>query len=242
MPSSWEELTEAQLLYIMHCLGRGVPPDRVQVYAFLRFAGLAVMEGKAAENAADADVLFLRRGHLVFPLSRKDLCLGAMEMDFIRSAPEVPMRPSSWKGVAAVDCALHGVPFGEYLQMENFFQRYLAEPQAELLFELAQLLYPGIGRDAMTGVLKYVIVHWLTGLKMYFARLFPDLFRPAAQDGDNGSDGLREIMLAQIRALTAGDVTKEHAVLNVDTWTALAELNAKAREARELERIYKNKY
>ena len=50
---------------------------------------------------------------------------------------------------------------------------------------------------------------------------------------------LREVMLAQIRALTSGDVTKEHGVLNVDTWTALAELNAKAREAKELERIYK---
>lgn len=46
-------------------------------------------------------------------------------------------------------------------------------------------------------------------------------------------------MLAQVRALTAGDVTKEQTVLNVDTWTALDELNSKAREARELEKIYK---
>ena len=45
--------------------------------------------------------------------------------------------------------------------------------------------------------------------------------------------------LAQVRALTAGDETKEQTVLNVDTWTALDELNAKAREARELEKIYK---
>ena len=50
---------------------------------------------------------------------------------------------------------------------------------------------------------------------------------------------LRGAMLAQVRALTAGDVTKEQTVLNVDTWTALDELNAKAREARELEKIYK---
>ena len=46
-------------------------------------------------------------------------------------------------------------------------------------------------------------------------------------------------MLAQVRALTGGDVTKEEAVLNVDTWTALAELDAKAKEAREYSEKYK---
>ena len=40
-------------------------------------------------------------------------------------------------------------------------------------------------------------------------------------------------MLAQIRALTGGDITKEQAVLDADTWTALAELDAKAREAQK---------
>ena len=37
---------------------------------------------------------------------------------------------------------------------------------------------------------------------------------------------------AQIRALTAGDITKEPAVLKTETHRALTELNAKAREAR----------
>lgn len=45
---------------------------------------------------------------------------------------------------------------------------------------------------------------------------------------------MRELMLAEIRALTGGDVTKNEAVLHADTMDALAELNAKAREAREM--------
>ena len=60
-------------------------------------------------------------------------------------------------------------------------------------------------------------------------------------DGKEGTDvetDVRETTLAQIRALTDGDVTKEEAVLNVDTWTALAELDAKARDAEETRRLY----
>ena len=41
-------------------------------------------------------------------------------------------------------------------------------------------------------------------------------------------------MNAQIRALTKGDVTKESEVLALDTWRALTELNAQAREYKEL--------
>ena len=37
-------------------------------------------------------------------------------------------------------------------------------------------------------------------------------------------------MNAQIRALTGGDITKEEAVLSMDTWRALTELDAKAKE------------
>ena len=48
-------------------------------------------------------------------------------------------------------------------------------------------------------------------------------------------------MNAQIRALTGGDITKEKAVLAMDTWRALTELDAKARDYEELERKYPSK-
>ena len=230
VPTAWHELTEPQLLYILRLLAEGVPPDSVEVYAFLRFAGLGVVR-------AEGDCLIVRKGGRLFPLSRRDVVLGAMALDFIHEPPPVPQRPARWRSVAAVDAELHGVPFGEYLQIENYMQRYLQQPEDGLLYAMARLLYPGLTRGAQPKVFRYLIIHWLTGLKMLFARLYPNLFRPAP--AEDGLPDLREMMLAQIRALTAGDVTKEHGVLNVDTWTALAELNAKAREAKELERIYK---
>lgn len=57
--------------------------------------------------------------------------------------------------------------------------------------------------------------------------------------GDEVPD-LREIMNAEIRALTGGDITKLEAVLSADTLDALTELNAKAREAREIEKLNKH--
>jgi hypothetical protein len=43
-------------------------------------------------------------------------------------------------------------------------------------------------------------------------------------------------MDAQIRALTKGDVTKEQEILAIDTWRALTELNAQAKDYQELKR------
>lgn len=79
------------------------------------------------------------------------------------------------------------------------------------------------------------------GLKTAYTQLFPDLFSRTAPTGNNQPD-MRELMLAEIRALTGGDVTKNEAVLHADTMDALAELNAKAREAREMnEHLNKSK-
>jgi hypothetical protein len=47
-------------------------------------------------------------------------------------------------------------------------------------------------------------------------------------------------MKAQIRALTKGDITKESTVLKMDTWRALTELDALAREYDEFNRKYKH--
>ena len=41
-------------------------------------------------------------------------------------------------------------------------------------------------------------------------------------------------MDAQIRALTKGDITKEKEILSLDTWRALTELNAQAKEYKQL--------
>lgn len=69
--------------------------------------------------------------------------------------------------------------------------------------------------------------------------------QPSRDDGDllGGGGGslsrrLQDSMDAQIRALTKGDITKERDILNMDTWRALTELDALAREYEEINRKY----
>ena len=74
-----------------------------------------------------------------------------------------------------------------------------------------------------------------------FARRFPDFFQPATANAENllGNSPnigkqLQESMDAQIRALTKGDITKEKEILSLDTWRALTELNAQAKEYKQI--------
>ena len=72
---------------------------------------------------------------------------------------------------------------------------------------------------------------WFMWIKDNFSKSFPHLFKPASEEGDYD---MTEAMNAQIRALTGGDITKEKQIEKSDVWRALTELDAKAREAEEL--------
>ena len=69
---------------------------------------------------------------------------------------------------------------------------------------------------------------------------YSDFFQPTANADTGGNllgssaPSVEDAMNTQIRALTKGDVTKEAEVLALDTHRALTELNAQAREYREL--------
>jgi hypothetical protein len=52
---------------------------------------------------------------------------------------------------------------------------------------------------------------------------------------------LQDVVDSQLRALTKGDITKEKEILAMDTWRALTELNALAREYEELNQKYPQK-
>ena len=82
----------------------------------------------------------------------------------------------------------------------------------------------------------FAIIQWYTQLKAHFSKHFSNFFK-RTQGGS--SQSVVEAMNAQIRALTGGDVTKEKEILAIDTWRALTELDAKAREAEEFKQAMK---
>lgn len=230
-PKSWQELTPPQLRYILTLQAQGIPSGTIQVSAFLHFAGLKIYK-------TEGDCLRLRAGMKVYRVKASDIAMAAMALDFITDPPTHPQLLTELAGKQAKDAELHGVPFAHYLQIENYMQQYIRTKDATLLTPVLALLYEdNLQEEDIDATARYMVLHWYNGLKPFLAQTFPDLFRPVS--GAEGEEpDLREIMLAQIRALTGGDVTKEEQVLNVDTWTALAELNAKAREAKEVNKMY----
>lgn len=233
-PKSWKELTPPQLRYILELQAQGVPSGTIQVSAFLHFAGLKIYK-------TEGDFLRLRAGMKVYRVKASDIAMAAMALDFITDPPTYPQLLPELSGKQAKDAELHGVPFAHYLQIENYMQQYLRTKDATLLNPVLAILYEdNLQEEDIDDTARYMVLHWYNGLKPFLAATFSDLFRPVS--GAEGEEpDLRELMLAQIRALTGGDVTKEEQVLNVDTWTALAELNAKAREAKEVNKMYNKK-
>lgn len=150
-------------------------------------------------------------------------------------------------GGTAVDMALHGVPFGDYLQLEKYYQMYLRSKNDDFIDKMGHILYlkdeqPTTG--AFTQGERLGVLMWYMYIKEVFARAFPKFFRRA--NGQASEDDFRESLVEQmniqIRALTEGDVTKESLILDgIDCWRALTELNEKAREAQEMKSKLNNK-
>ena len=233
VPASWQELTDKQLYYVYRLLGKDIPTERVMMYAFCKFAKLHVIKELSSE------VVLVRKGFRTVPLRKSDLVYGAMRLEFIGQPSTVPLRAEAYTGYRAVNPELRAFPFGHYLQVENYFQAFLQDgTNTDCLAALAALLYPGY-KGTPDKTFQYNLLHWVYSLKQYFASEFPDLFQPMARNKDSENDwpDMKAITEAEIRALNGGDITKTQSILETDTWGALAELNAKAREAKELERI-----
>lgn len=212
IPTSWEAMTDAQLYYICWLSASGdVTTEEIKERFFLRLAQWQGVKLSELDNFAVA-----------FALSA---------LDWLDELPNEPVRLSLMSDIVPVDAQLNGVPFREYLSLENYYQGYLTTQTEEALEACAKILYPGLNAKT-TAAERYSVLLWLVGLHNLYAQLFPDLFRTSGEA--NSITDQREIMNAEIRALTGGDITKMKAVLKANTLDALTELNAKAREAREI--------
>ena len=138
----------------------------------------------------------------------------------------------------AVDVELHGFPFVNYIICDNYFQQFLKSDKKsdKPLREMARCLYlkdDGTEpKEIKCSSLEIMgVLLWFMWIKTLFSDTFSHLFKSAGETEDYD---MAEAMNAQIRALTGGDITKEEQIKNSDVWRALTELDAKAREAEEL--------
>ena len=92
------------------------------------------------------------------------------------------------------------------------------------------------------GYMLLSVFLWFSAVKRYFASVFTHFLKPVASGQQTGTKtSQREMVAAQIRLLTKGDITKNQAVMETNTWDALTELDALAQDSEEFKRKYRNK-
>lgn len=245
VPTAWDELTQEQLRDVLSLLWIcGDYPgweNRVKVAAFLRFTGLEVVR-KTDQGWLCRE----RRTRKVFLLD-PDLLPALMKtVEWVCHTETINVRIERVDVYTPVDFELQEMMFGEYLEAEGFFQSYLQGRKEQSLVGLARRLYR-IPEDCDVPELKEEVLLgaflWFSAAKQILGREFPHFLKPAAGAPEPVTrESLIGSMRAQMRLLTKGDVTKEHDIRNnVDTWTAMAELDALAQEAEEIERKYGKK-
>ena len=241
VPSSWHELGDDELRYVYSLIAQDFDSETVKTLCLLRWSGVKVVGHQSGDR------WLLQKGDDFLEVSPLQLAQVLPAMDWLSAPPTAPVRPRKLRGAEALPADFQGVPLETYIVVDNLFQGYLATSDDGLLDELAAVLYPQRHgsrlRPGPEG--RIAVFFWVTSLKEFLARKFPDFFQPAGSAfGENllaSSPSAEDAMNAMIRALTKGDVTKEREILALDTWRALTELNAMAREYRQLDAQMKSK-
>ena len=231
VPQGWHELSDNQLRYVYQLLANEFATDEVMILCLLQWSGTKVI------GRQDSGTYLLKKGKILFEVTPLTLAELLPHLEWLGSIPTVPVRISKINRQHALPADFSEVPFETFIICDNLYQGYLQTQNDELLDQLGATLY---GKSMTFKPYERInIFYWFAALKDTFSRKYPDFFQPIdAASGGNllgpSASSVEDAMNAQIRALTKGDVTKEAEVLALDTHRALTELNAQAREYKEL--------
>lgn len=236
-PKGWHELTQSQLKRVFELLAGDYTAEAVKTMLLMEWNDAKVI------SRVKGDIWLLRHKKKMFEVPVWQIADVITALDWVTELPKLPVCIEKIGWHRAVDPAMQGVPFQTYIMVDNLYQGYIKTRDSELLHDMAEMLYGH--RVKLAPWQEVAVFYWVASLKNYFTLRFPDFFKPVSTEGGNllgtPETSVEQAMNAQIRALTKGDVTKENEVLQLDTWRALTELNAQAREYQEMTEKYGNK-
>ena len=230
LPQNWQELGDKRLRYVYELIAAEHTTDEIKTICLLRWSGTKVI------GRQETGSYILKKGKLLFEVTPVTLAELLPHLAWLGSLPTVPVRLSKINRQQALPADFEGVPFETYIICDNLYQGYLATQDDNLLDELGATLH---GKSMTFKPCERInIFYWFASLKETLSKKYSDFFQPLAGAADGNLLGsatsVEDAMNAQIRALTKGDITKEAEVLALDTHRALTELNAQAREYKEL--------
>lgn len=239
LPTAWSQLSKAQLYYLYALIADNLSLPQIKTYCFFKWGKIKILY---RQNGG----FFIRRGDVKGFLPSEIVTSAIDALDWIDSFPPMPVRIVEIDSHQAVDACFVGLPFGNFLAADNYYQGYLHRQDDALLVELAKILYQ-TDKIRLNKSEKISIFYWFTSAKAYLSKKFSYFFQPFNSSPENLLESndigkrISDAMNAQIRALTKGDITKEKEILEMDVWRALTELDAQAREFEELKRKYNGK-
>ena len=240
LPTRWEDLTQKQLSYLFTLIAQGYSVDEIKAFCLFRWNNIAIL------HRYGDDGYMCKRGKQRFVLTALQVAQAVAALDWLKSLPATPVRLSRIGRHRAVPADFQGVPFETFIVCDNLYQGYISTQNEQLLDEMARHLYSSRYFSLIIRLSpadRISVFYWFASLKAMLSKEFHNFLQPATSDNANLLDSDRsqyEILTAavnaQIRALTKGDVTKEKEVLALDTWRAMTELDALAREYQEMEK------
>lgn len=244
VPEGWQELTQEQLEHVLRMLwiyrSTEEAISKAKVALLMYFCNIEV-----DTSIDDCFLCREKESGDTFLLDRDLLPDMVSHLDWLDRPEEMSIRLERVGRYQAVDFELRELLFGQYLMADNYYQAFLAGNDEQHLQKMARVLYnvpdDDEGAEFKEHILLGIMLWWMAAKKM-LARWFSNFLKPSEGGSEITRESMMEGMRAQIRLLTGGDVTKEEYILTkVDTWTALAELDAKAREAEEINKKYGGK-
>lgn len=245
VPATWKELTQEQLRHVLKILWihQGKPDwERcVQSAVLVYLCNIEVQrrtdQGWMCRECKTGDRFLLDPELLPSMTSR---------VEWVTRMEEVDVRIEQVGAYKAVDFELQKLMFGDYLKVEGYFQSYLQSEKVSCLEGMAKLLYHIPEKTAVPELTEEVLFGtflWYNAAKQILGNEYPHFLKPVSGTAEPVTkESLAESMRVQIRLLTKGDVTKQKYILEeIDTWSALAELDALAKEAEEIKRKYGKK-
>ncbi len=242
-PKSWRELTQDELRYVLFLLTRFHEPHVVKTYLFCRLSGLEVIRhtrtgwkcsvlchdtSQGDNTSSRRRVVFLQTETILGLLGQFDFVDGFRDFQPLRSISDRLRAVSS----------IRKITFQDYLFAEKYYQLYLMHREDRFLRQLGWILYRDEegGRDDSVSFDPEELLGaflWYSDFKSVAAANFPHFFKSSKEGADPTMEDITLGIRAQVRALTDGDITKQRAVFETDCWSALTELDEKAREAEE---------
>lgn len=241
LPTKWIDLSNDQLKFVakLFLSEFAKRPYKFLTHALVKFAKVKIKKVMLGEYILSIP------GEKPFEVSGAVITTVASKLSWLlEEVTELHPLKRLWQA-KPVNYRLHKTKFIRFLTAENFFMAFKIKNEVKYLNALVATLYDKPNQSFNDSLImkrgryfkwvrmykKYTVYLWYSGFRWYVAKECPNLFE---SDGGGGEFKIKDHIMNMIRGLTEGDVTKQDNVLQVDTWDALYELDAKAKHMIEM--------